>query len=74
MMQVASLTLAERTSLYDDETQTELITTISDPEGNEVELTWLNPEQFDTDKAQQLESKFLEIMEIIGSDIERYRN
>lgn len=72
MMQVASLTLAERTSLYDDETRTELITTITDPDGNEIELTWLNPEQFDNDKAKQLELKFLEIMEIIGSDIERY--
>jgi hypothetical protein len=74
MMQVAHFNLSERYTYDEDEVQVELITTVSDQEGNEIELTWLNADQFSTEKAQQLESKFMEIMDIIGSDIERFSN
>jgi hypothetical protein len=71
-MNVRGIEVGDRTSLYEDGTSVEFYTKLTDEDDNEVDLVWLTPDQFSDEKARQLSSLFEQIMDLIGSEFERY--
>jgi hypothetical protein len=69
-MIVESLEVGERTTLHENETTVELYTKIGGPTGEEVELVWLIPDDFSTEKAAHLAYLFNEIRDLVGLEPE----